>query len=48
MSLRGTGWDWLHLWPRHLCPAPRVPPGTHHPSELGGTCAPASADLLGC
>lgn len=24
MSLRDTGWNWLHLWSRHSCLAPRV------------------------
>lgn len=46
MSRMETGWDWLHLWPRHSCPAPRVSPGTHHPSELGGNCGPEGTDLL--
>lgn len=36
LLLMEAGWDWLHLWSRHSCPAPRVPPGTSHPSEPDG------------
>lgn len=45
MSRRETGWERLRLWPRHPCPAPGGAPGTHHPSEPDGSCAPEGADL---